>query len=304
MKAPLKVGVAGLGKMGALHLEKYLKLDGAEAIGFYDSNALKSRALGERYGVRAFESLTELIWEADALSIATPTVTHYEIARQALEAGVHVLLEKPMTVMEDEARALMCLASEQKVVLQVGFVERFRFLARMRQRNLSSIDAIESHRFCLSPGRELDIDVVSDLMVHDLDLILSVVGEEPSHISASGQKVTSSLTDIAKATLEFANGTVAKLNASRVATKPMRKLNLFSSKEHISIDFLRDDFDALSEQCASFIRCIREGCPPVVSAADGLRALKYSNLIRQTIEVADPPVRHKSANSGFLHVQS
>jgi predicted dehydrogenase len=304
-KAHTRVGVIGVGKMGALHLEKYLGLAHVEVVGIFDPSAERCQAVLAKYGVRAISSLSELLFEADAVTIASPTATHFSIAKQALEAGVHVLVEKPVTERPDEGEQLVQLAKSRNLIFQVGFVERFRYLALSSEILPAPIRFIESERLSPSLGREAAIDVVSDLMIHDLDLALSLIPEEPSFISAIGVPVLTPLYDVANVRLEFPSGAVVELNASRVSLKPLRKIRIFSLNSYASVDFITNTadvysrnskneiehrsyesarYDALAEQCADFIRCIEHKRPPLVSGADGVKALRIARMIREKIE--------------------
>lgn len=315
MKTPekIRVGVIGIGKMGHLHLEKFRALDLCEVVGIYDNGSEKTQRAALETGVRAFDSLEEILFECDAVVIASPTPTHFSIARRALENGVHVLLEKPITLDADEAAELVRLAGERALVLQIGHVERIRYLALARGFELARPRFIECHRLSPSLGREPQLDVVSDLMIHDLDLALSLVGEEPDQVSVFGMNVVTPVTDMANVRLEFPSGAVVVLSASRVSTKASRKFRVFSGVAQASFDFMNnsitvqhrgaeggvesrteqiDGLDALAEQARLFVDSIVNGTPPVVSGRDGYLALKYAVVIQDKIRergLAHPP---------------
>lgn len=300
-----KIGVIGVGKMGFLHLTKYLALPEAEVIGVFDSSPATALEVQRKTGVRVYSSVDDLLFDADAVSIATPTESHYRVARHAFDSGVHVLLEKPIADTVEQAEELVRISREKGLVFQIGFVERFRFRALTKTLPSSKVLFIESDRLALAVGREAQIDVVSDLMIHDLDLALSLIPEEPNLVSAIGLPVITPLVDAANARLEFPGGAVVNLNASRVSDKKMRKFRVFTSNHYASIDFLSNtvdiarhdgvarlehqsleynDFDALKDQSLQFIECARAGLRPIVSGEDGLRALRVAKLIRQRIQ--------------------
>jgi predicted dehydrogenase len=300
-----RVGVIGVGKMGALHLEKYLALPNVEVVGFFEPSSERRKEVEAKYGVKAFSQLSDLFFEADAVTIASPTPTHFSVTKLALEAGVHVLVEKPVTERVEEGEHLVELARENALVFQVGFVERFRYLALSAEMIPAPIRFIESERLSPSLGREAAIDVVSDLMIHDLDLALSLIPEEPNFISAIGVPVLTPFYDVANVRLEFPSGSVVELNASRVSQKPLRKLRVFSLNSYSSVDFIANTadiyfrnkengiehrlfestaLDPLEKQCADFIRCIEKKETPLVGGADGVKALRIARIIRQKID--------------------
>lgn len=305
MSSKLKIGVIGVGKMGSLHLQKYLQNSEVAVSGIYDSNMERSAALSAAHGVRVYSEVDELLFDSDAVSIATPTDTHFVTAKKALDNGVHVLIEKPISHHVEQAEILVRLAKEKGLVIQVGFVERFRY--RVLAQSLPADEKvlfIEGDRLAHCPGRESEIDVVSDLMIHDLDLVLALIREEPSQVSAVGLPIITRLSDVANARLEFPGGAVVNLTASRVSDKPMRKFRVFSSKSYASIDFMNNtvdlaqrdsrsgiahltmgysELDALRDQCQQFIQCVRGNEKPLVSGEDGLRALRIAQAIKDRI---------------------
>jgi predicted dehydrogenase len=301
---PLKIGVIGVGKMGALHLAKYIGLTGVDVVGVYDSNVEAARRATTTFNVKAFSTVEELLFEADAVSIATSTESHHHVAKRAFEAGVHVLLEKPIAETVEQAQDLCKIARERGLVFQIGFVERFRYRVLSRTLSQAKVLFVESDRLSRAVGRESQIDVVSDLMIHDLDLALSIIGEEPSSISAIGLPVVTPLVDVANARLEFPGGAVVNLNASRVSDKPMRKFRVFSLEHYASVDFMLNsvdiarrgldakvehmsleysELDALRDQCMQFVECVQRGGVPIVTGEDGLRALRVVKSIKEHI---------------------
>jgi predicted dehydrogenase len=309
MEPRVKIGIVGVGKMGGLHLNKFSSLSDVQVCGIYDPNEQHARAAHEKYGVPVFQNLADLLFESDAISIASPTNTHYRIARQAFESGVHVLVEKPATETVEEAQELVRLADQKKLVFQVGFLERLRFANLCEGIDLQHVRYIEGYRLAPSPGRESAIDVVSDLMIHDLDLVLSLNPEEPSMVSAIGVPVLTSLVDLANVRLEFPSGAVANLSASRVSMKPERKFRLFTLNTYASVDLMANrasiqrcnkgtdpkgsgiehrvvefpSIDALKDQCLQFADCVRNRKQPLVTGRDGLKALRYAKIIKDKI---------------------
>ena len=213
--------------------------EGAQLVGVYDLNAERCAEVAASHGTRACASVEELLAAVDAVSIATPTSNHYDTARMAIEAGKHVFLEKPITETVEQARALNALAAERGVFVQVGHIERFNPAIVA----LDSLDIaplfVESHRLAQFNPRGTDVAVVLDLMIHDIDIILSLVRSEVESIDASGLAVVSDTADIANARLKFANGCVANITASRISQNRMRKMRLFQRNAYISIDFLQ-----------------------------------------------------------------
>jgi len=213
--------------------------EGAQLVGVYDLNAERCAEVAASHGTRACASVGELLAAVDAVSIATPTSNHYDTARMAIEAGKHVFLEKPITETVEQARALNALAAERGVFVQVGHIERFNPAIVA----LDSLDIaplfVESHRLAQFNPRGTDVAVVLDLMIHDIDIILSLVRSEVESIDASGLAVVSDTADIANARLKFANGCVANITASRISQNRMRKMRLFQRNAYISIDFLQ-----------------------------------------------------------------
>lgn len=304
-----RVGVIGIGKMGMLHLEKYSRMPPVEIVGIYDSNPACAKSASQRYGVRVMENLADLLFEADAVSITTPTASHFHIARQALEARLHVLLEKPMTLTLEDAERLVRMAKERNLVFQVGLLERYRYRALVETLGTTKIKAIQSHRYAVHPGRETTLDVVMDLMIHDLDLAVSVLGREPLKISAAnGIEVATDRLDIANAELSFGGQITARLSASRVSASRVRDFQIWFEGGYASLDFLTNvaqiyyregavsvktrtislpDLDPLGAQCGDFVGSVRENHSPLVIAQEGLVALKWALAIQRSVGSGD-----------------
>jgi predicted dehydrogenase len=233
----LPVGVVGVGRLGGFHAKMYASIEQANLIGVTDVNAERAKTVAKEHRCVAFSSLDELLPKVKAVSIASTTRSHHEIARKALLAGVHVLIEKPITTTVEEARELIELARKNNCKLQVGHIERFNpALLALEKQHLAPM-FIESHRLAQFNPRGTDVDVVLDLMIHDIDIILSLVKSEVAEIHANGISVVSDSIDIANARLQFENGCVANVTASRISQKKMRKMRMFQKDAYISIDF-------------------------------------------------------------------
>ena len=250
MSTIIKVGVVGVGHLGTHHARIYSEIakrsnGQCEFIGVFDTDRLRVRALTEKHGGGAFETAEELANFVDAVSIATPTETHFTVARAFLERGKHVLVEKPITNNVRDAEQLVALAREKKCLLQVGHVERFNPVLRYLNEVVTEARFIEVHRLSPYPGRSIDIGVVLDLMIHDLDVVLSLVKSPLATIDAIGIPVLSATEDIANVRLKFANGCVANITASRVSPEKMRKIRLFGRTDigaaYISLDYMKQD---------------------------------------------------------------
>lgn len=234
----LKVGVLGAGHLGKIHLKLLQQSNKYELAGFYDPSQENAQKVADEFGYQKFNSVEELIEAVDVVDIVTPTLSHFDCAKLAIEAGRHVFIEKPITNTVLEAEAIRTLASQKHVKGQVGHVERFNpaFIAVKDQINEPMF--IESHRLAEFNPRGTDVPVVLDLMIHDIDIILSVVKSPVKDVHASGVSVISETPDIANARIEFENGCVANLTASRISMKNMRKSRFFQKDAYISVDFL------------------------------------------------------------------
>lgn len=245
----LKIGVVGAGHLGKIHIRLILELkDRFNLIGFYDENPENAKVVTKDYGIESFDSFDELLDRIDCLVIVTPTLSHFDCASKALRKSKHVFIEKPITETVEEAKALIDLAHEAGVVAQVGHVERFNPAFQAAQPYFNNPMFIESHRLAEFNPRGTDVSVVLDLMIHDLDAVLSVVKSGVKRISASGVAVVSETPDIANARIEFDNGCVANLTASRISLKNMRKSRFFQKDAYISVDFLSKSMEVVRMQ--------------------------------------------------------
>ena len=240
----VRCGVWGVGVWGEKHARVYGSIAEAALVGVYDQSSERSRAVAEQYGTRAFESPEALLAECEAVSVATPTVAHRAATEQALAAGCHVLVEKPMAVTVAEADAMIAAATRAKRVLQVGQVERFNPALLAARPFVHHPKFIEGHRMAVFQPRSLDIDVVGDLMIHDIDAVLHLTGQTPVSISAVGVAVLSRNEDIANARLEFADGCVANLTASRVSVERLRRIRFFQRDAYVSVDLFEKTGEA------------------------------------------------------------
>ncbi|TAK54715.1 MAG: Gfo/Idh/MocA family oxidoreductase [Gammaproteobacteria bacterium] len=310
MVARLRCAVIGGGYLGRYHAQKYAALARCELVGVVDPDPGARARLAAELGVATFPGHRDLLGRVDAVSIATPTVTHCEVAADFLAAGVHVLVEKPITATAGEAVRLIELARQQGRILQVGHLERFNPAILAVAGELTAPRFIESSRLAPFRTRGTDVSVVLDLMIHDIDLIQNIVRAPIATIDAVGAPVFTDEIDIANARLRFENGCVADVTASRISLKTERKLRVFQADAYLSIDLQQklltivrrpefaadgdgpkvaveersfDQGDALLSEIESFLDAIEQGRPPVVSGEDGLRALETATRIVELV---------------------
>jgi len=297
----IRIGVVGIGHLGNYHLQKYAKLPGCQIIGVVDVDPEKAAKAAETYHCEACSSHRDLIGKIDAASIAVPTRNHYEIARDFLRAGIDVLLEKPITATLREANHLVKLARAQRKILQIGFVERFNPAVVALGKIIREPLFIETHRLHPFFSRGTDVDVVLDLMIHDLDIILNFVKSPVKTVDAVGISVLSKEVDIANARITFLNGCVANITSSRVTGKKMQKIRFFGSEGYHSLDYAKRELvslgmkkdaaghpliennnvevilqDPLEAEIAAFLHAVSTRSPAVVSGEDGQKSLKLA----------------------------
>ena len=241
----IKIGVFGAGHLGKIHIKLLKEIDKLELVGFYDANPEAAAIVEKEMGVKYFDSMQSLIDAVDAIDVVTPTLAHYECASKAIRNSKHVFIEKPVTTTIEEAKSLIGLSREANVKVQVGHSERFNPAFIAAREYCSNPMFIETHRLAQFNPRGTDVSVVLDLMIHDIDIILSVVKSSIKRISASGVCVVSDSPDIANARIEFDNGCVANLTSSRISLKNMRKSRFFQKDAYISIDFLDKKVDVI-----------------------------------------------------------
>jgi predicted dehydrogenase len=305
----VRTGVIGVGYLGRFHAQKYAALEGATLVAVVDANAENRERVAAETGCQAVADYRELYGRVDAVSIATPTPSHHAIALDCLRHGLHVLVEKPITETIDQARELVAAAAAADRLLQVGHLERFNSAILALEGVLGVPRFIESHRLAAFKARGTDVNVVLDLMIHDIDLIQSLVGAPIVSIDAVGASVFSAGLDIANARIRYANGCVANTTASRVSMKQERKLRLFQDDAYVSIDLQQkvltivrkpagadvvpgqvaieertyEQGDALRHEIEAFLDSIRRHVPPAVSGEDGLRALETAIRITELV---------------------
>ncbi|WP_166381992.1 MULTISPECIES: Gfo/Idh/MocA family oxidoreductase [unclassified Polaribacter] len=314
----LKVGVLGAGHLGKIHLRLLQQSDKYNLVGFYDPSKENAKNVAEEFGYTAFDSVEALIDAVEVVDIVTPTLSHFDCAKSAIEKGRHIFIEKPITKTVVEAEALKTLASQFHVLGQVGHVERFNPAFTAVKDQIENPMFIECHRLAEFNPRGTDVPVVLDLMIHDIDIILSVVKSQVKNVHASGVAVISETPDIANARIEFENGCVANLTASRISMKNMRKSRFFQKDAYISVNFLSkesevvrmkdvpanpDEFamilqnaegvkkqiyfenpevennNAILDELESFASSIKSNTSPVVSLRQGTEALKVAQMI-------------------------
>ncbi len=309
MSERIRVGVAGVGAMGKNHARVLSELPLAHLTAIYDLDRARAEELASKYGARAVTTLEELSAEVDAVAVAVPTVAHRQVAGFLLEQGKHVLVEKPLSESLQEAQELVALAKLRDLVLQVGHIERFNPVMRQLEDRIKLPRFIEATRLSPFPHRSMDIGVVLDLMIHDLEIILHLVGGAAlTNIDAVGVPVLTRREDIANARLRFANGCVANVTASRISDKKMRKIQVFHMEGYISLDYQeqsghlyrRDGMSIAREEVAvekdeplklelaSFVECASRGAAPLVGGQQGTEALRLAIQITEAIEASAP----------------
>lgn len=315
----MKIGILGVGHLGRIHSKLIKEIPQFDFVGFYDSSDENAQRAEQELGLKRFASEDELIAEVDCLDIVTPTLFHFESAQKAVRNGKHVFIEKPITYTVDEAKILVELVNEGKVKIQVGHVERFNPAFIKAQPYFDNPMFIETHRLAQFNPRGTDVSVVLDLMIHDIDIVLSIVKSPVKSVAASGVAVVSSTPDICNARLEFNNGCVANLTSSRISMKNMRKSRFFQRDAYISVDFLEKElsvvrlkelenepgpFDividlgegkkakqiyfenpeveqsnAIKQELETFYQSIQENTTPAVNVHDGYHALEVAHRI-------------------------
>lgn len=317
---PFRVGVIGVGHLGQHHARLYASLPEAQLVGVVDESLERARTIAARHGAKVFGTVQELLSHVDAVSVAIPTSGHYAVAKDCLQAGKHVLVEKPIASTPEQAHELVQLAKQRGCCLQVGHSERFNPVMTLMRPHIGLPIFIECHRLSSFSERGTDVDVVLDLMVHDLDLVLSLNPGPVEEVRAAGVAVLSSSIDIANARIQFRNGCVANLTSSRVSFNKMRRLRLFQRDNYLSIDFQTrhgmicrrtlktgerptieaeqfqgGDEEPLKLQLESFLHAAGTGTRPVVSGEDGAAAVNLAHQILRAI--ATFMARHEEGDS-------
>ncbi len=316
----LKVGVFGVGHLGKFHLNNWKEIEGVKLVGFFDPNNENAKAVTEQYGLKRYMDEDKLMDACDVIDVIAPTDHHFQICMQAIRKGKHVFVEKPLTHTIQEGRDIVSMVREANIKMQVGHVERFNpaYLA-IKDMNLNPM-FIEVHRLAQFNPRGTEVSVILDLMIHDIDIILSLVKSDVKHISASGVAVMTDTPDIANVRIEFNNGCVVNLTSSRISMKKMRKMRLFQKDAYLGIDFLEKkteiiklkqpgdtnvfSFDietqngkktiaianptilplnAIKLELEAFVDSIVNNKPTVVSEIDGFLAMEVAHLILEKI---------------------
>ena len=310
MSAPLRAAVVGVGYLGAFHAEKYASLADVELVAVVDVDAERARTIAARHATRAETDFRALFGRVDCVSLAVPTPLHFALAHELLDHGIDVLVEKPLSTTVTEGAQLVDTAARRGRILQVGHLERFNPAIRALSDIITQPRFIECHRLAPFGERGTDVDVILDLMIHDLDVILSLVRADVQAIEAVGVPVLTESTDIANARLRFTNGCIANITASRVALKRERKIRLFQADTYVSVDYGEKhvrvcrrqpvdgvptitveelslgDGDALFEEIEHFVHAVRTRERPLVDGRTALRALEVAERIRANLETA------------------
>ncbi len=306
----VRVGVVGVGYLGQFHAEKYAAMQDVELVGIVDTDAERAAKIAQKLNTRAFSETSQLFGRVDAVNVVVPTVHHYRTAKVFLESGVHVLLEKPMTVTLDEADDLIALARRKALVLQIGHIERFNPAVTSVKNLLKAPRYMTAERSAPFTVRCTDVNVVLDLMIHDLDIVCDLAGAEPREVSAAGASVITEEIDIATARIVFRNGCTADVSASRISEEKKRLLRIFDASGIYTADYQTQKSavsrrgsgpvpelvtstldtgkrDTLNEEIKAFVGSIRSGGRPVVSGTEGRRALALAQLISGAISRDD-----------------
>jgi len=306
----VRTGVVGVGSLGQWHARIYSELPESNLIGVYDADPARAAEIAERYNTQTFTSPEALAEATDALSIVVPTDLHFNVFQRVLPFGTHMLVEKPISATYDEAAQMVALADQHEIILQVGHVERFNPVMTFLNENLSRARFIEATRLAPyppprenAPPRGTEVSVVLDLMIHDLDIILRLANAPVKAVHATGVAVLSPTEDIANARIQFENGCVANVTASRISQDKLRKIRVFQDDTYLSLDYMEqsgqlcrrgttgisvdtvpiDKSEPLAAELQSFLMCVQHRHEPVVTAQHGTEALRLAITICQTI---------------------
>lgn len=306
---PLRVGVVGVGYLGSIHAKIYTRLANVELVGVVDPNAKAVEAVAKECGCAAFTTAEDLYGKVDAVSIVTPTVYHVDVARPFVEQGVHLMMEKPIAPTEEESLQLVQMVEKKGVLMQVGHLERYNAGVMALASRVQSPRFIEVHRLGEFVNRATDVDVVTDLMIHDIDIAMSLVGDRIENIAATGLSVLTDHVDIANARLEFSNGAVANVTASRVSNKKLRRIRVFEHDHYYGLNYIdqqleivradpksdRDNPRIITEkiqiepkppldaELEDFVNNVRHDKTPMVDGRVGLEALEVAQRVKEEI---------------------
>ena len=314
----LRAAVIGVGYLGNFHAQKYAQIANADLCAVVDTDPARAEEIAAKYGTRAVTDYTRVLSEIDLVSIVVPPSRHFDIAYDCLAAGVHTLVEKPVTETVDEAEELIRLATDRGLVLQVGHLERFNPVVHALQEWVTRPRLIEAQRFAAYQSRGTEVDVVLDLMIHDIDIVLSIVESPISAVHSSGMTVVTKDIDIAHARIEFDDGCVAELAASRVSQEPARAMKVYQAGSYLTIDYMNHEIqvgtvidgheeparrevtfetetvagiDVLMAEISSFVGAVQSGSTPEVTGEDGKRALEVA------IDVSHRINRYRAADT-------
>lgn len=309
--SPLRVGVVGVGYLGAIHARIYKRLPNVVLVGVFDTDRTVADAVAKETKCRVFDTQEEMFDAIDAVSIVVPTSLHRVVAEPFLERGVPVLLEKPVAHTLEDSEAIVASAQKSSTLLQIGHLERFNAGIVRLAAELKNPRFLEVHRLGQFVARATDVDVVTDLMIHDIDIVLSLVPSELRYVSAVGTCVITDHVDIANARLEFSNGAIANVTASRISAKKFRRMRIFADSAYLALNFEDQQIDIarpgetagpdgfapiitdsiavehrppLDAELADFVACVMEKREPVVSGEDGLKALRVAHEVRKRID--------------------
>jgi predicted dehydrogenase len=311
----LRVGVVGVGYLGRIHAKIYAGMPNVTLVGVSDVNADAARPIAEQYGCEAYTDPNALLGKVDAVSIVTPTIYHADTARPYLEAGVHMLMEKPIAPTFEESREVVELAERCGVIFQVGHLERFNAGVIALAERVKTPRFLEVHRIGPFVARATDVDVVTDLMIHDIDIVMALVKSDIANVAATGIAVITDHVDIANARIEFANGAVANVTASRVSNKKLRRIRIFGKHRYYGLDYTEQKLEIatavpgidgewpkvttefvdivprppLDAEIESFVNAVCTKTPPVVNGHVGLEALRVAQLVKEKIAQCQHP---------------
>lgn len=309
MRERTRVGVIGVGYLGRIHAKIYHQLPNAELIGVLDTDYKAATSVAKEFNCKAFNNIEELIEQVEAVSIVVPTIHHSETAKPCIDKGIHIMMEKPIAENYDNSFTLVDMAEKAGIVFQVGFLERFNAGIMELANRVKNPRFIEAHRLSQFKERATDVDVITDLMIHDIDIILSLINSEIIKLSGSGSSVLTEHIDIANVRLEFANGAVANVTASRVSSKQHRRIRVFEKNHYFGLNFedqqleitrvepspgdARDSIITeqleikpqlpLDAELTEFIHSVQTGKPPLVDGKAGLQAIQVAGLVRESI---------------------
>lgn len=317
MRKKIRVAVIGVGYLGKLHAEKYSRIEGAELVGVVDADSVRAKEIADSLGVRAYSNHADLIGKVDAVSIVTPTESHFSIGMDFLSRGVDTLVEKPIAFTIKEAERLVKEAKRTKTILQVGHLERFNAAVAGLAGLVKKPIYIETRRLAPFPNRSTDVDVILDLMIHDIDIVLNITRSPVKSVEAAAMPVVSDKADFANARVVFKNGCVANLTASRASKDRVRTLHLFQDGGNMKVDYINQSLtvsrgagsaegekvvfeeaaivksDSLLEELKAFVSSSAERTAAAVSGTDGLKALQLANMIQAAAKRRRAPSKKK-----------